>query len=104
MIQINILALRIRAALALALSSAYFLFVVLPDIPTYAVDDIVWTFIPISYFGLTFVASIVCLNGNVRSTLARQIFAGVRRGDPFFLLRSLHVLPGRTVETGGRGF
>lgn len=84
MIQINILALRIRAALALAMSSAYFLFVVLPDIPTYAVDDIVWVSIPLSYFALTFITSIVCLVRNVQSALLRQILAGAFEGVILF--------------------
>lgn len=84
MIQISIRALRIRAALALAMSSAYFLFVVVPDIPTYAVDDIVWVSIPLSYFALTFITSIVCLVRNVQSALLRQILTGAFEGVILF--------------------
>ena len=84
MIQISMLALRIRAALALALACAYFLFVVVPDIPSYAIDDVVWLSIPVSYFALTFVASIVCLVRNVRSAHVRQILAGSFEGVILF--------------------
>lgn len=80
MIQISIPALRIRAALALALSCVYSLLVILPFLPYVRWNERILIIPPI-YTTALFALSVYCLVRGVHTTLGRQLLAGLFEGS-----------------------
>ncbi|MBX9654431.1 hypothetical protein K2Y11_12520 [bacterium] len=80
MIQISLFALRIRAALALALSYAYSLLVILPFLPHLRWEERI-LIIPPVYTTAIFALSVYCLVQSIQSTLIRQLLAGLFEGS-----------------------